>query len=129
MSFSRGPYATFTSLPSPERTRVVSARGIDSTTGRYQVEDDGAFTPMPGTAQRVLLAVAFDAGETPRAQSEPELEARQQRLAAAVAPLVEGARPAIAVNRIAVTATAPGDTTEIVDYRTLHADPDEVAEF
>ena len=124
MPYCPGAYARFESLPAPERTVVTSARGIDAATGRYQVEADGAFTPMGGTAQRALLALAFDSGPPPAIDAPGEQEARAARMRVALEPLLAGDAPAIRINAVSVTADAPGSTTELASYQDLHTDPD-----
>lgn len=129
MAYARGAYTSFTSLPSPESTTVVSARGIDVTTGKYQVEEDGSFTPMSGAAQCVYCATCFDAGAAPQTQGPQEFEARKQRLVAAVEPLTDGKSPAIATNNVTVDEDGAGGAVEVVDYRTLHTEEDEPVTF
>lgn len=59
MSYSRGPYAAYATLPSPDRPEIHSAREVDFARRRYSFDaTTGAFESMPHVAQRVVILVA-----------------------------------------------------------------------
>ena len=54
--YSKGPYSEHAVLPVPPRPKVVSARWINFSTGRYELDaTTGGFRRMPPTVQRVVI--------------------------------------------------------------------------
>lgn len=130
MPYAKGPYASFDSLPAPDNPTIVSARKIDMKTRRYVIdEDNGGMVPMDSTAQLVGLTLAFDSGPVPRVQTAQELDARRQRVLAALEPLATGPNPSIVIGSVDVDALAPGHTLEEVEYRSRGIDPNDAVEL
>jgi len=127
MPYLTGPYAHQTSLPSPARPTIYSARNIDFATQRYTIDTStGGYDAMQSTRQRVLLAVAFGAGERPSHVDDRQLEARSQRIIAALDDLV--ADGSIADVSVSFEHPSPGVVRERVNYRNLQTGTDDSAE-
>lgn len=84
MSYARGPYSLHPSLPSATRTVVTGSRKLDYTTGRYELDEHGNCVGMDPTAQCVVLAVSFGAGDPPAIINDAELTLRKQRVEASL---------------------------------------------
>ncbi len=125
MGYHAGPYARFTSLPSPDETVVTGSRKIDFVAQSYEIDDNGNAAGMDPIAQRVILAVSYAGGGPPRnLDDDRELTARKQRILAALESMVrEGAitLPAVVRNgrresAVFVGRTAAGVFRETVSY-------------
>jgi hypothetical protein len=123
MPYMDGPYEAQANLPAPATTKVVAARKVDFTTGRYELDADGNAVGMDPTAQRVILAVAFAAQPEVGVIDDRELEARRARIIAALEPMVdEGAIRDVAA---VVEEAGPGRISETVSYHNLATAQDE----
>lgn len=117
MTYCKGPYQHFTSLPSPSTTVLHSSREIDFVERRYTTDTNGNPEGMPSTRQRVFLALDFGTGSPPAFQTEPELARRRAAIIAALQPMVvEGA---IRLESVDVVAGSTGTTQEQVSYTDL----------
>lgn len=119
MSYSQGPYQLFTTLPVPPRPAISSARKINFTTKRYEVnENTGGFKRMPPTAQRVLLLICFEVEDslfiTPQGQSKVKLEIEK-----ALSVLTDVASPLIQIRRIEVGSDFAGQGFRRVTFKDL----------
>ncbi len=126
MAYLQGPYATFTSLPSPTVDRINSSRKINANTRRYELDDNGNNEAMPSTRQRVLLQLDFAVGPPPKFLTERELERRKNGIKAGLKALVD--EGAITLDRVIVLEDTAGSTKEIIDYTDLRTGVDETVE-
>lgn len=117
MAFVQGPYAEFASLPAPTTTKLVDARLLNFATRRYVYDDDGNPEGMDATAQRVVLAVSFGGGQSPRFGSQRDFDARRLRIEAALKELVD--EGAIRLLSVTVEEIAAGEGRERVEYVNL----------
>jgi hypothetical protein len=87
VSYSRGPYAAYATLPSPDRPEVHSSREVDFARRRYSFDTTtGAFESMPHVAQRAVILVARNV--KPRHFiTEQDQEATRQDIVRALEPL------------------------------------------
>ena len=114
MAYIRGPYAEHSSLPSPDTTVIPNARHIRFSTKRYVLDSDGNYEGMDPTVQRVMLAMAYGAPNTPRFITDRDMEKRRQEITAALSDLV--AESAIEVRQVVVKADEAGAGSETVDF-------------
>ena len=113
MSYSRGPYAEYTSLPPPDRPTLGSSRKIDFRAATYAVDgDDGGMVHMPTIAQLVALAVA-DAVQGVTTITPQEQERTRQRIRDAIKPWSKHMSSIV----ITVERTAAGVEKRSVSYR------------
>lgn len=112
MSYTRGPYSRFASLPSEERPEIHTARRVDFALGRYAFDSTtGAFESMHATAQRVCITVAEHV--TPPHYITPQsLEQTRQDVVRALARLGSAIRDVT----VAVTSTTPGVESVAVSF-------------
>jgi hypothetical protein len=125
MPYTTGPYEQFSTLPAPPKTKLVAARKIDACKRGVNFDADGNPEGMDPTAQRVILAIAFNSGPMPDIIDDRSLEDRRARIAASLDGIVnEGA---IRDVQVFVEALAPGVVDEHVTYFNLTtAKPDTV---
>lgn len=124
MPYSTGPYALFTTLPVPPRPTINSARSINFTTMRYEVDQvTGGFVRMPPTAQRVVLLISFEVEDslfiTPQGQAQVE-----KQITAALGELTNQPSPLIEIKEIAVGSDRAGQTFRRVTFRDLTKNTD-----
>ena len=121
MTYSRGPYSTFTSLPVPPRPEVHSSRKINFPTKLYEIEaSTGGFESMPSVAQRVLMLVSFNVPPS-KFVTPVDNEQVRQRIITALAPLTESKPPAIEIDEIEVGTDSAGTGFRRIKYKDLLA--------
>ena len=119
MSYSTGPYAKFPTLPVPPRPQVHSARSINFTTKKYEIDSvTGGFVGMPVVAQRVALLVSFNVEDTKFITPQDDEKVRQ-RMIEALSVLTESKPPVISITSIEVGRDAPGVAFRRIVYRNL----------
>lgn len=115
--FGNGPFGQPPPVPSAEVLPTLSSsRLVDGVSSRYVPTTDGDFEPMDGTAQRVLLLIAFADTYSPiiTPQGKADQAARIRR---ALRPLTEGREPAIDRLTVEVTDDGKAETLKTVTYR------------
>ena len=118
MAYSQGPYARFTSLPSPGPSTLTSSRKIDFESGRYVTTEDGGFEAMDDIAQRACLLVCF--GVKPQKFVTPQsLASTEQDIRLALQPMTAAPAPEIEILTVTAERTAAGKTTHLVEFRVL----------
>lgn len=123
MGYSTGPYAEHAVLPVPPRPKVVSARWINFSTSRYELDaTTGGFRRMPPTVQRVVI-IASQVLETigpfntlqERNRIRTEVRNSLSELTKQPAPLVE-------IKEILVATEFPGTMNLQLTFRDLTRD-------
>lgn len=119
MAYSQGPYERFGTLPVPPRPTIHSARSINFTTKRYEIDTTtGGFLRMPPTAQRVALLISFEVEES-RFVTEQEQEKVRQRIYAALSILTAEPSPQILIKEVVVGSDQKGQVTRRVVFTDL----------
>jgi len=127
MGYSQGPYESFGSLPSPNRTTLHSSRKVDFVKRRYIMIDDGNPDQMPSTRQRVIMAVAIDDASIPRVITDQALSLRFSQIQQQLQKLVtEGA--ILIKNIIVEQGQMAGSVRERVDFIDLNTGIDDTYE-
>jgi hypothetical protein len=128
MSYSKGPYATFESLPAPDATVLNSSRKVNFATKRYENDADGNPLSQPSIQQIVALKVTFNVPDekliTPQSQ-----EASRQAVLQALTDLT--APPSPLIDRVTVTFASEraGLQQNVINFRDLSTGLDQTVEF
>ena len=103
------------SNPSGDPVRLHSARKIDAVTGRYEVEPDGEFRKMSGTAQRILLITSKAMKYAADVISPASREDLKRRIEADLSVTAKEAE----ILSVTVSHNAPGSLRIEVSYKDL----------
>ena len=128
MGYSRGPYATFPSLPAPSVTRLHSSRKVNFATKRYENDDDGNPLPQPSIQQIVAMKVTFNV-TIAKTITPQDLEANRQAVLVALEDLSRPPSPEI--DRVTVTFASEraGQQANVINFRDLTTGLDQSVEF
>ena len=119
MAYAKGPYNQQSFLPLPSKGSAHSARSIDFTLGRVEVDEQtGAFKAMPPNSQRVALLISFEVEDTKFITPQSQDRTRKQ-IRTALTPLTDGDAPLIEIISIDVGSDRAGTSFRRVVFRDL----------
>lgn len=128
MSYSRGPYSTFESLPAPDVTTLHSSRKIDFATKRYVNDDDGNPVSQPSIQQIVALKVTFEVPDA-KVITPQDQEASRQAVIIALSELTRPPSPLIDRVEVVFDSVLAGQESNVVNFRDLSTGLDESVSF
>lgn len=120
MPYTKGPYADHSSLPVPPRPKVGSARWIDFSARRYELDaTTGGFRRMPPTVQRVVILAGRVLQTMGPFNTLQERNRIRTEIRNALSIMTKQPAPEIEIKEILVATEFPGTANAQLTFRDL----------